>query len=235
MVDNTQTRNPYLIPGSIVFAGLIIAFAVIQSNGASVVPVEGTPAVSSTSDTQEIQEQVLPVTETDHVLGSRDADVFLIEYSDYRCGYCGLFHTTVKTILEEYDGKVAWVYRHTPYQPGGKEAAVASECVAEQLGEDAFWEFSDRAFADQRSLNTEWHINTAAEMGADKTAFEACLSSGKYDSLIASHTANAQGLGGQGTPYSVLLTKNGDIVKFSGAQSVDNVRIFVERALRTLE
>lgn len=233
MVDSTQTRNPYLIPGSIVFAGLIIAVAVFQSNGAATVPSEqGAPI---TSGTGEIQEQVLPVTDRDHVLGSRDADVFLIEYSDYRCGYCGLFHATVKTVLEEYDGRVAWVYRHTPYQPGGKEAAIASECVTEQLGKEAFWEFSDRAFSDQRALNTEWHTNTAVEMGADKTAFETCLSSGKFDSLIASHTANAQGLGGQGTPYNVLLTKEGGIVKFSGAQSVDNVRIFVERALRSLE
>jgi len=218
--------NPYLVPGAIVIAGLLIAIAIITNK-------PSTP--QQPTQQREISGQVMAVTENDHVRGSRDADVFLVEYSDYKCGYCGLFHDTITQILEEYDGRVAWVYRHTPYQPGGKEAAIASECIAEQLGEEGFWAYTDTALQNQKDLNSDWHKNKAVELGADGDMFDECVTSGKFNELLTAHTMNAQELGGQGTPYNVLLTKEGGVIKFSGAQPKDNVKIFIERALKTLE
>ena len=223
---NTSKNNPYLVPGAIVIAGILIAIAIIANK-------QSVPQQPPTQT--EIKGAVMEVTDSDHVLGSKNPDVYLIEYSDYKCGYCGLFHDTITQILEEYEGRVAWVYRHTPYQPGGKEAAVASECVAEQLGEEGFWAYTNDALKNQRDQNSEWHRNKAVELGANGEKFDECITSGKFDDLIASHTMNAQELGGQGTPFNVLLTKKGGVIKFSGAQPKDNVKIFIERALKTLE
>jgi protein-disulfide isomerase len=209
-----------------VLAGILIAIAVFMTNGAG---------KSATSGNNEIQNAGVSIKDTDHIFGPKKADVYLIEYSDYRCGYCGMFHDTIKKVLEEYDGKVAWVYRHSPYQPGGKEAAVASECIAELGGEDAFWQFTEKAFKSQRELSPEWHKKTAIELGVDEGKFTECISSGKYDELLANQTFEAQELGSTGTPYNVLLTKKGGIVKFSGAQPFDSVKIFVNRALKSLE
>ncbi len=233
MSEETQVAksnsNPYLMPGAVLISGIFIAGAIFSGpdNG----NVDQKIAVGNTL----IEEEVLPVTDEDHVFGPENPDVYLIEYSDYRCGYCGVFHKTIKDVVEKNDGRVAWVYRHTPYQAGGKEAAVASECVAELAGEDAFWEFSELALANQRELSEKWYAETAKSLGADETKFSECVSSGKYDDLIAKQTLNAQGLGGKGTPYSVLLTKDGGIVKFSGAQPADRVDIFVNRALNSLK
>lgn len=221
----TTQNNPYLVPLAIVIAGVFIAASIFAKGGS-------TTTVAPSGKT--LEATILPVTEKDHVYGSRKADVFLVEFSDYRCGYCALFHTTVKEVLEKYEGRVAWVYRHTPYQPGGKEAAVASECVAELAGEDAFWTFTEKAFTNSRDLSPEWHLATAKELGIDEGAFTTCTASGKYDALIAEHTMNGQELGANGTPYNVLLTKKGDTVKFSGAQPIDSVVLFVERALKSL-
>lgn len=228
-----NNTNPYLMPGAVVLAGLMIAYAVFatQSGSNQIAPQHDITA----SGTKTIEEEVLAVSEDDHIFGSKNPDVYLIEYSDYKCGYCGLFHDTIHQILEEYDGKVAWVYRHTPYQPGGKEAAIASECIAELAGEDAFWEFTETALLNQREQSTKWLSDTAVELGADKDAYTECISSGRYDERIANYTMNAQGLGGNGTPYNVLLTKDGGVVKFAGAQPIDNVRLFVNRALNSLE
>lgn len=229
-VQKNINPNPYLMPGAVVVAGLMIAYAVFatQSGPASALQQVGT-------GTKTIEEEVLAVSEDDHIFGPKDADVYFIEYSDYRCGYCGLFHETVKKVLEENEGKIAWVYRHTPYQPGGMEAAVASECIAELAGEDAFWQYTEKALANQKSLSTKWHEDTAIELGADKDAFQECVSSGRYDDLMTKYTLNAQGLGGNGTPYNVLLTKDGGVVKFSGAQPIENVRLFVARAFNSLQ
>ena len=223
-----QTTNPYLMPGAIVLAGILISYAVFATQGNSA-------KVQAPAGTKLIEEEVLAISDEDHIYGPKDPDVYFIEYSDYRCGYCGLFHDTIKELIEFYDGKVAWVYRHTPYQPGGKEAAVASECIAELVGEEAFWEYSDRVFKNQKSLYTQWHADMAKDLGADSDKYSECISSGRYDDLIAKHTMNGQGLGGEGTPFNVLLTKEGGVVKFSGAQSLENVKLFVNRALNSLE
>jgi protein-disulfide isomerase len=225
-VGATQKGNPYLIPGAIIIAGVLVAFAVFSTQGKTAAPVAGNTEIAGGG---------VEVTENDHVFGPEDPDVYFIEYSDYRCGYCGLFHETIQEVLKQYEGKVAWVYRHTPYQPGGKEAAVASECIAELVGEDAFWEYTDKAFKNQKSLSPDWSKQTALELGAEEGKYDECFASGKFDELFATNTFDAQELGGNGTPYNVLVTREGGIVKFSGAQPLENVKIFVNRALKSLE
>jgi protein-disulfide isomerase len=223
--QHQQQNNPYLIPGAIVLAGCMIAVAMM---------VSGEGAAPATGGTVALEADVLPVTAEDHVLGPRDADVFLIEYSDYRCSFCSKFHSTIMQVLEENEGRVAWVYRHTPYQPGGYEAAVASECIAELAGEEAFWQYTNDALENFRDLNAEWHRAKAIELGADGDEFDACYTSGRHDERIAETTLNSQELGGQGTPFNVLLTRNNGVIKFPGAQPKERVDRFLERAFESL-
>lgn len=85
--------------------------------------------------------------EQDHVRGNRNAQVLLIEYSDFQCPFCQRFHPTALQVLEEYGDDVAWVYRHFPLDqlhPQARSAALASECVTEIGGDEAFWEFTDK-------------------------------------------------------------------------------------------
>ena len=90
------------------------------------------------------------VTGEDHIRGSIDAEVVLVEFSDLDCPFCKQLHPTLKRLVDEYDGRVAWVYRHYPLEqlhPNAPLLAEASECVAQIKGNDAFWEFIDRYFA----------------------------------------------------------------------------------------
>jgi protein-disulfide isomerase len=85
----------------------------------------------------------------DHVRGKKDAEVLLIEYSDFQCPYCQRFHPTTLQILKDYSNEVGYVYRHFPLDqlhPYARPAAEASECIKEIGGEDAFWKFADKAF-----------------------------------------------------------------------------------------
>jgi len=89
------------------------------------------------------------VLNSDHILGEREAQVYLIEYSDFQCPFCQRFHPVTKQVLEEYDGEVSVVYRHFPLDqihPLARGAAEASECAAELGGNEAFWGFVDAAF-----------------------------------------------------------------------------------------
>lgn len=93
-------------------------------------------------------EKMSPVTKADHILGSIDAPVKIVEYSDLECPFCKQFHNTMQKIMSEYGTeKVAWVFRQFPLSQLHSKApkeAEASECVAELGGNDAFWKFIDK-------------------------------------------------------------------------------------------
>lgn len=86
------------------------------------------------------------VTAEDHIIGSIDAPIIIVEYSDLECPYCKRFGGTMKEIVAESNGGVAWVYRHWVVHPGALPKAGASECVAQIKGEDAFWKYIDLVF-----------------------------------------------------------------------------------------
>lgn len=84
--------------------------------------------------------------EGDHLYGSADAPVVVIEYSDYECPYCARFQGTMKQIVDESNGQVAWMYRHWPIHAGSLDKLIAAECVAKLKGNDAFWKYTDLLF-----------------------------------------------------------------------------------------
>lgn len=90
--------------------------------------------------------EVPPVDATDHVFGNPNAPVTIIEYSDFECPYCKIFQATLNKIVTESNGNVSWVYRHWPLHQNSLEKLVASECVAQIKGNDAFWKYSDLLF-----------------------------------------------------------------------------------------
>lgn len=81
----------------------------------------------------------------DHIRGSTNAKVAVIEYSDFECPFCHRVHPTYQQIMETYGDDVLWVYRHFPlsFHPNAMPFAVASECVNKIGGSDAFWKFAD--------------------------------------------------------------------------------------------
>ena len=99
----------------------------------------------------DVDVEIPAITEADHVNGSRDARIQIVEYSDFDCPFCGRFHETMNQIMTEYgeEGNVAWIYRHAPIEqlhPDAKNKAVISECIADLEGEEAFWEFTNVIF-----------------------------------------------------------------------------------------
>lgn len=109
------------------------------------------PNAAISDPSVEVAGTVAPIDfERDHILGDRSARVAIIEYSDYECPFCHRVHPTYKQIMDQYDGKVMWVFRHFPlaFHPEAMPLAIASECVASLKGNDAFWKFTDDVMAE---------------------------------------------------------------------------------------
>lgn len=87
-----------------------------------------------------------PITTEDHIFGNPDAIVKIVEYSDFECPYCKMFHPTLKRIVTESNGQVAWIYRNWPLHQHSLEKLTAAECVAKVKGNDAYWKYADLLF-----------------------------------------------------------------------------------------
>ncbi|MFA6515224.1 MAG: thioredoxin domain-containing protein [Candidatus Paceibacterota bacterium] len=90
--------------------------------------------------------EIVGYQEGDHILGNKDAPILIVEYSDLECPYCKKFSGTMKEIVAESNGNVAWVYRHWVVHQGALPKAAAAECVAKLKGNDAFWQYVDLVF-----------------------------------------------------------------------------------------
>ncbi|MEN9390324.1 MAG: hypothetical protein RLZZ283_424 [Candidatus Parcubacteria bacterium] len=221
--------NNFSIPLAIVVAGALIAVA-IYFVGQS--PAAGTPTDTSV--------EVPPVTSADHRLGSPDAPVTIIEYSDLDCPFCKQYHATMKEIMNEYGttGQVAWVYRNFPLaqlHPNAPKLAEASECVAELAGNEAYWKFLDVLFT-YAPLNEKTDMTRIADYAGeagvtDIAAFKTCYDSGRMSEKIQKEFNDAVASGGQGTPHNILITKSGKTIPIAGAQPYATVKSIIDAAL----
>lgn len=179
----------------------------------------------------------------DHIYGNPEAIISFIEYSDFECPYCKTFHFTVKKVIEAYNGKVNWVYRHYPLQfhnPGAQKQAEASECAAELGGNDAFWTYSDliyeRTTSNGEGFPLEKLVPLAEEIGLDSQKFQECLDSGKYTQRIQDDLAEGANSGVSGTPGTILIHhKTGEVKLMTGAQPFEAFIIEIDRILQNEE
>lgn len=204
------------------------AASAVDSNTAASATNTGNTAkanTATTTTTTTTKKAVPEVSSTDHLRGSADAKVVLIEYADFECPYCVRHHPNMEKLMEEYDGQIAWVYRHFPlsFHADAQPAAVASECASEQ---GKFWEFADAMFAEDVNLGESFYLETATSLGLDVAAFTTCLSSGKYDDFIDAQQAGGSAAGVTGTPATFI---NGTLV--SGAVPYATLSSMVEAAL----
>jgi protein-disulfide isomerase len=224
-------ENKHLLPIAVVVAGALIAGA-IYFGGSS--PSGTETRGNQNTDTVEIED----VSSKDHIIGSPDAKVVIIEYSDTECPFCKIFHSTVSQVMDEYKGQsVAWVYRHFPIEELHTRApkeAEATECAAEQGGNNAFWSYLNKIFATTSSndtLDPQELPRIAESIGLNVSAFNQCLESNKYADKIKKDVEAAYNAGAQGTPYTVVVSgKKKSIIV--GAQDYNTVKSVIDPLLK---
>jgi protein-disulfide isomerase len=230
------SKSNVLLPISILVAGVLIAGSIFIVNRNQ----SGGPAAANQAASAHPEDNMKPISAEDHILGNPNAPVVIVEYSDTDCPYCQAFQPTLHRIIDEYgkDGKVAWIYRHFAFHPNAPKEAEATECVAEIGGNIKFWQFVDLLFSKKDFKQTPYKgvdpsqlPTLAASIGIDKTKFSSCLDSGKYKNKISASYQDAVASGAQGTPYSILVTKNGKVPITTGAIPYDALKSAIQTLL----
>jgi protein-disulfide isomerase len=171
-------------------------------------------------------------------LGSQNARVAVVEFSDFQCPYCRRFNADVFAALKNEfinTGRIRYAFGHHPLQshPLARFLAVASICAAKQTD---FWDIHDAFF--RRNFVDEGDVAVfVKERGIKSQEFEQCVDDRKsIDEKIENETALALELGLFGTPSFAIgaVTPDGrlSIKKLvSGAQSLDSF----ERVIRQVD
>lgn len=159
-------------------------------------------------------------------LGSGEAAVTIVEFSDFQCPYCSQARELLKELKTSYGDRVSIVYRDFPLaqHQDARPAAAAAHCALEQ---DKFWDYHDRLFENPQALGSEELRGYAKELEIDLDAFESCLASDRPEAAIAEDESEARRLGVQGTPAIFI---NG--VKLIGLLPLPLMKSIIEHELQ---
>jgi len=90
----------------------------------------------------------------DVFIGPKNALVTLMEFGEYENEDCAKSHEVVKQIIDKYDGKIRFNFRHFPLTRIHQRSLKASEAAVAAAQHGKFWEMHDILFKNRRNLGT---------------------------------------------------------------------------------
>ncbi|HYB13553.1 MAG TPA: thioredoxin domain-containing protein [Myxococcota bacterium] len=156
--------------------------------------------------------------------GPQDAPVTIVEFSDFQCPFCRRAESTVKQVLDRYQDRVRFVYRHFPLEmhPRAQPAAEAAACADEQ---GRFWDYHAKLF--EGGLEDADLQRYATELGLNAAAFQECVAQHKTKDVVTADFEAGKAAGVSGTPAFFV---NG--IMISGARPVDSFTKVIDKELQ---
>jgi protein-disulfide isomerase len=142
-----------------------------------------------------------------YALGSPDAPLTMVEFTDLQCPFCRQFAmTTFESIKRNWidTGRLRYISRDLPLDAlhaQATSAARAARCSGEQ---GKFWEMRWTLMKNANLLSPAYITKVATDLKLDLPAFSACTASSKYDADIQADMDEAQRIGIAGTPTFIV-------------------------------
>jgi protein-disulfide isomerase len=159
------------------------------------------------------------------VAGNAAGDVTIVEFFDYRCGYCKQVEPALDALLRE-DRGIRIVYKELPIL--GKDSRYATQVALASRKQAKYREFHAAMMATKGPVDQAVVLDIAAAVGLDVARAEADMQSVEIDDLIERNLSLAKSLGIRGTPTFVI----GDEIVF-GAIDIAAMRQKVAAARGT--
>lgn len=220
---------PLSIPVAILLGSVLISLSILISGG--VIRLKGSAVKQSvsTGDTQQSPQPASPEEDTgpvkvsvddDPVLGNKNAQVTLIEFSDYECPFCKRhFDQTLGQLKKDYidQGKVKMIYRDLPlpfHDPMATLEAIAANCARDQGGDTTYFKYHDQIFkrttSNGNGLTKDDLYTIAADLGLNSTNFKSCLDTEKYKEEVQKDLDDANKVNASGTPTFFIGKSSAD-------------------------
>lgn len=211
----TLNYNNQEVPAYVTLDGQYLIAEPIPLGGGTT--TSGTTGTGSADPNPEIVEIK---TENSPVLGSKTAQVQILEFSDYQCPFCARHYTeTHGQLVTNYitPGKAKIIFHDLPLvqiHPQAQKAAEAARCVKDQKGDTGYFKMHDKLFEGQTTLSIDNFKKWARELGVNGATFDTCLDSGKYASTVSEDASYANSVGVSGTPGFIIV---GDSTKIAAS------------------
>jgi protein-disulfide isomerase len=160
----------------------------------------------------------LPDQTRDHIQGSIDAPIALLEYGDYECPFCGEAQPIVREIQRRLGDALSFAFRHFPLtnvHPHAEHAAEAAEAAGEQ---GSFWPMHETLFANQNALDDESLAEYAAALGLDEVRLIQEVISGAYAERTREDFKSGVRAGVNGTPCFFINGK-----RYDGSRALESL------------
>lgn len=173
------------------------------------------------------------LTEEDWIKGNPDAEVVLIEYSDFQCPACIYFYKMVEEILDEFGNHMQFAYRHFPLKTIHDKATLAAQATEAAGLQGKYWEMYSKIFEYQVTWSSlsvndaeNQFIKYAADFDLDQKQFIEDLNSSKVENLVEAEFKSAIDGGLNSTPTFFL---NGERIK--NPKTLDDFRTLIRNAI----
>ncbi len=135
-------------------------------------------------------------------LGDPNSKVTIVEFLDPECESCAAFNPTMKSVLNEYKGRVRFVVRYMLFHGNSKLAALATEAAGQQ---GKYWEMQEQLFSrhewtHQQSPQNDKFEQMAQELGLDLEKFKKDMKDEKTLANIEADFQEGPAIGVNGTP-----------------------------------
>jgi protein-disulfide isomerase len=165
-------------------------------------------------------------TDRDHIRGSEDAPVTVVEYGDFQCPYCRPAEPVIRELLAGH-GHVRYVWRHLPLSDVHPQAQLAAQAAEAAADQGAFWEMHDLLLGHQDALRPAELARYAGQLGLDLERFRDCLRRNTGAARVAEDVDSADLSGAAATPTFFI---NGR--RHYGAYDITTLSAAVETARR---
>lgn len=172
------------------------------------------------------------ISDSDWQVGPSEAKVTVVEYSDFQCPACAVYHPIVEQLKNTYSDRVRFVFRHYPLTTIHNNAYLAA-LAAEAAGKQGkFWEMSDKLFGGQ----ADWSESTnpkdkffayASEIGVNIDDFTKDLDAKVGDAKVKADIASGDDLLLNSTPSFYVNN-----VKVENPQGYDAFKSLLDSALQ---
>ena len=145
-------------------------------------------------------------------MGSNDAPVTIVEFSDFECSYCRRFHDQVLPSLKrDYidTGLVRFIHKDLPlpFHRQARPAAAAARCAAEQ---NRYWDLYGALFDQQTCLQCKGVIGIAETINLDTSELQACMQKGTTQRIIKANLSEAELHNIRATPTFIIGPSRSD-------------------------
>lgn len=145
------------------------------------------------------------------------ADVTIVEFFDYHCGYCKKLVPAISELVEK-DKKVRVVFKEFPILSEDSVLASRAALAVSRIAKDKYFDFHKAMFAEKGNFDEKTVMDEARKLGIDTVKLKNEIMNPEISAILDKNRTLGEALGVRGTPAIII----GDNL-FPGAMPLEDL------------